>query len=596
MTTERTTWEGEPSKETVSYAVEGSGSAVVDFDYSSATSLYNRSVPPWGTPNHQTLRTRVGTSTDQYALVETYSSSPTPPIPSYNAWGTHELTVVSAKYSGSTPEYEETHPNQPAYNIIQSSADFASVAFFKRDSTDVWFHPVPDETSDGYSDGFMRLFGELFRSTWGDEAIIGTGDLQLIGMAFRTPNVRVGQLIGQLFANCDVRDAGHLTLDLLGMLPVVGFIPDLVNAAWYYGEGNYRQSAFSALSAIPGIGDSLGVAKFGLNAYRTGFKCVNAATDAGRFVRNMRSVERGINFAQGASGAVEGYQNGDLIQMGMGMMGMGMAARANQLPCFVAGTLVSTPEGPRAIESILSGDTVWGFDQRAGQWRSCMVSYHSAISYDDLIVTVRANGEAVRSTYHHPYWVMAGDDLEGRPVPDQLDAELMSIEGVPGRWVDAGDLRVGDVLVSRLGGESVVEAVETEQVQTTVFHIYVEDLHNYAVGNGEWLVHNAHGGKNLSNHNPVPRNIRNAYEEFKLGNKVLHTHPGTTTQKVFGAGELRAMNGGRRNKWSGSLEFEVPGSPRDRILQRPDGVLGYVINHDYLHPRVFPAPWYPDGF
>ena len=37
-----------------------------------------------------------------------------------------------------------------------------------------------------------------------------------------------------------------------------------------------------------------------------------------------------------------------------------------------------------------------------------------------------------------------------------------------------------------------MEAVETEHQQTRVYHIYVEDLHNYSVGNGEWLVHNGH--------------------------------------------------------------------------------------------------------
>ena len=162
------------------------------------------------------------------------------------------------------------------------------------------------------------------------------------------------------------------------------------------------------------------------------------------------------------------------------------------LGCPLWGMASSTPEGLRAIETILSGDRVWGYDLRAGAWRSCMVSYHSAISYDDLVVTVRANGEAVRSTYHHPYWVVAGEELDQRPVPDQLDAQLMVVEGVPGRWVDAGFLQPGDQLFSRSGGTATVEAVETDHTQTTVYHIYVEDLHNYAVGNGEWLVHNAH--------------------------------------------------------------------------------------------------------
>ena len=107
-----------------------------------------------------------------------------------------------------------------------------------------------------------------------------------------------------------------------------------------------------------------------------------------------------------------------------------------------------------------------------------MVSYHSSLAYDDMVVTVRAGGAEVRSTFHHPYWVVAGEELDQRPQPDQLSEQLVAVEGVPGRWVDAGDLRVGDLLVSRLGGESVVEAVETAHVQTTVYHIYVEDLHN----------------------------------------------------------------------------------------------------------------------
>ena len=64
--------------------------------------------------------------------------------------------------------------------------------------------------------------------------------------------------------------------------------------------------------------------------------------------------------------------------------------------------------------------------------------------------------------------------------------------GVEGRWVDAGDLRPGDVLLSRTGGQSTVESVEATHTPTTVYHLYVEDVHNYAVGDLEWLVHNAH--------------------------------------------------------------------------------------------------------
>ena len=36
---------------------------------------------------------------------------------------------------------------------------------------------------------------------------------------------------------------GHTALDLLGFVPIVGFVADLANAYWYYREGNTFQMA-----------------------------------------------------------------------------------------------------------------------------------------------------------------------------------------------------------------------------------------------------------------------------------------------------------------------------------------------------------------
>ena len=135
---------------------------------------------------------------------------------------------------------------------------------------------------------------------------------------------------------------------------------------------------------------------------------------------------------------------------------------------------------------------MWGYDLRSGEWRDCPVSYHASLAYDDLIVTVGSGGAEVRSTFEHPYWVVAGEELDARPVLAQLGDQLVSVAGVAGRWVDAGHLRAGDVLLSRGGGLATVESVETAHTPTTVYHIYVEDVHNYAVGHHEWLVHNGH--------------------------------------------------------------------------------------------------------
>ena len=51
---------------------------------------------------------------------------------------------------------------------------------------------------------------------------------------------------------------GHDVLDVLGMLPGVGFVFDGINAIWYAAEGDYFNAACSFVSALPGVGDAFG--------------------------------------------------------------------------------------------------------------------------------------------------------------------------------------------------------------------------------------------------------------------------------------------------------------------------------------------------
>jgi hypothetical protein len=95
----------------------------------------------------------------------------------------------------------------------------------------------------------------------------------------------------------------------------------------------------------------------------------------------------------------------------------------------------------------------------------------------------------------------------------------------------------------------------------------------------------------LSDPNPIPKQIREQYEEVKLGGGTPRIDPATGRQAIFAGRELTLR---QRAKWQGSREWDVPGTSH-RILQRPDGTLGYVLNHDYSSPFLFPAPWYPEG-
>ncbi|MET0494038.1 MAG: RHS repeat-associated core domain-containing protein [Actinoplanes sp.] len=56
-------------------------------------------------------------------------------------------------------------------------------------------------------------------------------------------------------------NTGHLALDIIGLVPVVGEAADLANGVWYAAEGNYVDSALSFASAIPVAGYGATAAK-----------------------------------------------------------------------------------------------------------------------------------------------------------------------------------------------------------------------------------------------------------------------------------------------------------------------------------------------
>lgn len=83
------------------------------------------------------------------------------------------------------------------------------------------------------------------------------------------------------------------------------------------------------------------------------------------------------------------------------------------------------------------------------------------------------------------------------------------------------------------------------------------------------------------------RALTGAYDDVRLGRGVPRIDPATGTQTIFRATDIRDPSFAA--KWRGAVEWDVPGTDNNlRILQRPDGVLGYVIGHDYSAVRQFP--------
>jgi len=130
--------------------------------------------------------------------------------------------------------------------------------------------------------------------------------------------------------------------------------------------------------------------------------------------------------------------------------------------CFGAGTLVSTVEGPRAIESIQVGERVLSQDTTTGR-----------LSFEPVVVTHRSqpaatlridiDGETVVATGIHRFWKA-----------DQ-------------GWTMARELKPGDRLRS-LGGTALVRAIKPDATQP-VYNLDVAENRDFFVGPKSFLVH-----------------------------------------------------------------------------------------------------------
>jgi len=122
----------------------------------------------------------------------------------------------------------------------------------------------------------------------------------------------------------DLKGIGHTTLDVLGMVPGLGNVADLANAAWYTAEEDYQNASLSLAAAIPGAGLAAGGAKLaktlkgaeaGMDAAKTSVKAAEKAYEPAlqaqkKAVRGRRAASRAekaatesLKKARGGTGA-----------------------------------------------------------------------------------------------------------------------------------------------------------------------------------------------------------------------------------------------------------------------------------------------------
>ena len=168
--------------------------------------------------------------------------------------------------------------------------------------------------------------------------------------------------------------------------------------------------------------------------------------------------------------------------------------------CFPVGTLVATEHGQRAIETVREGERVWAMDLKDGQWKLRHVLQTFERVNDQDLLSIKIGDETIQVTPGHPFWVVRGEDLESRPWPEHAGVRLANA-ALQGRWVDAGELRIGDVLYLKNGELPEIKEILVLEGGQQVYNFHVEELASYAVGEGWVLVHNSSTG-NVTFANP----------------------------------------------------------------------------------------------
>lgn len=139
--------------------------------------------------------------------------------------------------------------------------------------------------------------------------------------------------------------------------------------------------------------------------------------------------------------------------------------------CFAPGTLIATPAGPRAIETLQLGDTVLA-PQADGQPVPATVS-GVYLNFSPLLVLRTAQGE-LRTTDEHPLLTPAGDF---RP---------------------AGELAVGTGLMRADGRPAVIEGIARGADAGPVYTLQIAGPHTF-IADG-FVVHNKGGGGGGGSH------------------------------------------------------------------------------------------------
>ena len=150
-------------------------------------------------------------------------------------------------------------------------------------------------------------------------------------------------------------------------------------------------------------------------------------------------------------------------------------------PCFLAGTLVHTTQGLKAIENIKIGDVVLCYNTEKQQLDQKTVSdvfNNHTLKY--RVITTE-NGDVIKATGQHLFYLKSSNT-----------------------WIKCYQLKVGMSLYdAQRDGLVKITALETIEEKVPTYNLEVETHHNYFVGETGLLSHNANKIKHANSYNEI---------------------------------------------------------------------------------------------
>ncbi|RKH05444.1 hypothetical protein D7V97_23920 [Corallococcus sp. CA053C] len=222
--------------------------------------------------------------------------------------------------------------------------------------------------------------------------------------------------------------------------------------------------------------------------------------------------------------------------------------------CFVAGTVVLTAEGKKAIEEVAPGDWVWAWNEetKVPGWHQVTRTFIKPQRRVLRLELVAADGavETLGTTAEHPFWV------EGKG------------------WTAAGQLEWGDALETAEGMRVRVRSLSLSARPETVYNLEVDEAHTYFVGALTTWVHNqssisggsATGAGTGAGAATQPNRIYSARELIRRVNEPgpFHNYPESFNKQIFEQGTRTTVANFFKKAKAGlsndSVMYELPGN------------------------------------